>query len=72
MHGGNHAHVGLGPGICHRAVVVSNGFYDALVLGSGEGGKFMAWHLAKAGQRVAVIEDRYVGGSCQHDGVDAP
>lgn len=38
--------------------------YDALVLGSGEGGKFMAWHLAKAGQRVAVIEDRYIGGSC--------
>ncbi len=38
--------------------------YDALVVGSGEGGKFMAWHLAAAGQRVAVIEDRYVGGSC--------
>lgn len=38
--------------------------YDALVLGCGEGGKYMAWHLARAGERVAVIEDRYVGGSC--------
>jgi len=38
--------------------------FDALVLGSGEGGKCMAWHLAHAGQKVAVIEDRYIGGSC--------
>lgn len=37
---------------------------DALVLGSGEGGKYMAWHLAKAGQRVAVVERRWIGGSC--------
>ena len=29
--------------------------YDALVIGSGEGGKFLAWHLAKAGQRVALV-----------------
>lgn len=38
--------------------------YDALVLGCGEGGKYIAWHLARSGQRVVVIEDRYVGGSC--------
>ena len=38
--------------------------YDVLVLGSGEGGKFMAWHLARRGNRVAVIEDRFIGGSC--------
>ena len=38
--------------------------FDALVLGSGEGGKYLAWHLGKSGQRVAVIEERYVGGSC--------
>ncbi len=24
----------------------------------------MAWHLAKAGQRVAVVERRWIGGSC--------
>ena len=37
---------------------------DVLILGSGEGGKFLAWHLAKSGQRVAVVERRWIGGSC--------
>ncbi|SFV05526.1 Pyruvate/2-oxoglutarate dehydrogenase complex, dihydrolipoamide dehydrogenase (E3) component [Methylobacterium sp. 174MFSha1.1] len=38
--------------------------YDAVVIGSGEGGKFLAWDLAKAGQRVAVVERSWIGGSC--------
>jgi pyruvate/2-oxoglutarate dehydrogenase complex dihydrolipoamide dehydrogenase (E3) component len=38
--------------------------YDDLVLGSGAGGKLLAWHLASSGRRVAVVERRYVGGSC--------
>jgi pyruvate/2-oxoglutarate dehydrogenase complex dihydrolipoamide dehydrogenase (E3) component len=38
--------------------------YDAVVLGSGEAGKYMAWHLGAAGRRVVVVEQRYVGGSC--------
>lgn len=38
--------------------------YDILVLGSGEAGKFISWNLAKQGQNVAVIEQKYVGGSC--------
>ena len=38
--------------------------YDVVVLGSGEGGKFIAWSLAKQGKRVAVIERKYIGGSC--------
>jgi pyruvate/2-oxoglutarate dehydrogenase complex dihydrolipoamide dehydrogenase (E3) component len=38
--------------------------YDAIVIGSGEGGKYLAWHLAQAGQKVAVIERRWIGGSC--------
>ncbi len=38
--------------------------YDALVLGSGEGGKFLAWHLARSGKRTAVVERRWIGGSC--------
>src|SRR5580704_14701964 len=40
------------------------GHFDALVLGSGQGGNLLAWHLARSGQRVAVVERRYVGGSC--------
>ena len=38
--------------------------FDALILGSGQGGKQLAWHLARSGQRVAVVERRWVGGSC--------
>jgi pyruvate/2-oxoglutarate dehydrogenase complex dihydrolipoamide dehydrogenase (E3) component len=38
--------------------------YEDLVLGSGAGGKLLAWHLAGSGRRVAVVERRYIGGSC--------
>ena len=38
--------------------------FDALVLGSGPGGILLSWHLARSGQRVAVVERRYIGGSC--------
>lgn len=38
--------------------------YDLVVLGSGEAGKYLAWTLASERKRVAVIERRYVGGSC--------
>ncbi len=38
--------------------------YDVLVLGSGEGGKYIAWTAARQGKRAAVIERKYVGGSC--------
>jgi pyruvate/2-oxoglutarate dehydrogenase complex dihydrolipoamide dehydrogenase (E3) component len=37
---------------------------DMLVLGSGEAGTYPASHLAPAGQRTAVVERRWVGGSC--------
>ena len=38
--------------------------YDLLILGSGAGAKLLAWTFAGKGQRVAVIERKYVGGSC--------
>src|ERR1700755_2151843 len=38
--------------------------YDVVVLGSGEAGKYVAWHLASQGKRTAVVERRYLGGSC--------
>jgi pyruvate/2-oxoglutarate dehydrogenase complex dihydrolipoamide dehydrogenase (E3) component len=38
--------------------------YENVVLGSGAGGKLLAWHLASSGRRVAVVERRYIGGSC--------
>ncbi|HEV2100369.1 MAG TPA: mercuric reductase [Stellaceae bacterium] len=38
--------------------------FDALILGSGFGGKLLAWELAKSGRRTAVVERRWIGGSC--------
>ena len=38
--------------------------YDVVVLGSGEGGKYIAWTMARQGKRTALIERRYIGGSC--------
>src|SRR5436309_14313942 len=38
--------------------------YDLLVLGSGEAGKYIAWALARKRMKTAVIERKYVGGSC--------
>jgi pyruvate/2-oxoglutarate dehydrogenase complex dihydrolipoamide dehydrogenase (E3) component len=38
--------------------------YEALVLGSGAGGKLLAWHMARSGRRTAVVERKWVGGSC--------
>ena len=38
--------------------------YDLVILGSGTGGTVAAWTFAGKGQRVAVIERKYVGGSC--------
>ena len=38
--------------------------FEALILGSGFGGKLLAWHLAQSGRRTAVVERRWIGGSC--------
>src|SRR6516225_9319262 len=38
--------------------------YEVLVLGSGAGGKLLAWHLAGSGRRTAVVERKWIGGSC--------
>jgi pyruvate/2-oxoglutarate dehydrogenase complex dihydrolipoamide dehydrogenase (E3) component len=38
--------------------------YKNLIIGSGEGGKYLAWHLAAKGEKTVVVERRYIGGSC--------
>jgi len=38
--------------------------YDILILGSGGGGKLTAWHMAGSGRRTAVVERKWIGGSC--------
>src|SRR5260370_7553236 len=38
--------------------------YEILVLGSGEAGKWTAWTMADEGHRTAMVERRWLGGSC--------
>jgi pyruvate/2-oxoglutarate dehydrogenase complex dihydrolipoamide dehydrogenase (E3) component len=38
--------------------------FDIVILGGGTGGTVAAWTFAGEGRRVAVIERKYVGGSC--------
>jgi pyruvate/2-oxoglutarate dehydrogenase complex dihydrolipoamide dehydrogenase (E3) component len=38
--------------------------YDTISIGSGEGGKYVCWNRASAGKKTAVIEHKWLGGSC--------
>jgi pyruvate/2-oxoglutarate dehydrogenase complex dihydrolipoamide dehydrogenase (E3) component len=42
--------------------------YDAIVIGSGQGGTPLSMALAKAGMRTALIERQHVGGTCVNEG----
>ena len=42
--------------------------FDDVVLGAGQSGPFLAARLAAAGRRVALVEQRWLGGTCVNDG----
>jgi pyruvate/2-oxoglutarate dehydrogenase complex dihydrolipoamide dehydrogenase (E3) component len=42
--------------------------FDAIVIGSGQAGGPLAKKLALSGKKTALIERRYVGGTCVNDG----
>lgn len=42
--------------------------YDAIVIGAGQAGLPLAKKLANAGKKIALIERRWVGGTCVNDG----
>ncbi len=42
--------------------------YDAIVIGSGQGGNPLAAALAKRGERVALVESNQLGGTCINTG----
>jgi pyruvate/2-oxoglutarate dehydrogenase complex dihydrolipoamide dehydrogenase (E3) component len=42
--------------------------YDAIIIGTGQAGPYLAERLAKANQRVAVIERGAFGGTCVNNG----
>jgi pyruvate/2-oxoglutarate dehydrogenase complex dihydrolipoamide dehydrogenase (E3) component len=50
---------------CARELIMSQPeHFEMLIVGSGEGGKYLAWHMAKSGHRTAVVERKLIGGSC--------
>ncbi|KAG0647148.1 Reactive chlorine resistance A [Hyphodiscus hymeniophilus] len=42
--------------------------YDAIIIGSGQGGTPLAGAFAKAGHRTALIERTHIGGCCVNEG----
>ena len=42
--------------------------YDAIIIGAGQAGVPLAKKMAEAGKKTAIIEKRYVGGTCINDG----
>ena len=42
--------------------------FDALIIGSGQAGPFLAAKLVESGQKVALIEREHLGGTCVNDG----
>src|SRR5579863_4430355 len=42
--------------------------YDAIVIGSGQGGNPLSIAMAKAGMRTALVERKHVGGTCINEG----
>src|SRR5438874_4905989 len=42
--------------------------YDAIIIGAGQAGGPLARKLAEAGKKTAIIEKRWIGGTCVNDG----
>ncbi len=42
--------------------------YDAIVIGAGQAGGPLAKKLALAGKKTAIVEKRWIGGTCVNDG----
>ena len=47
---------------------MANEHYDAIVIGTSQGGRFLPVELAKAGQKVALVERDHLGGVCVNTG----
>src|SRR6201985_881879 len=45
-----------------------NKSYDAIIIGTGQAGPFLAIKMAKAGHKVAIIERHLFGGTCVNTG----
>jgi pyruvate/2-oxoglutarate dehydrogenase complex dihydrolipoamide dehydrogenase (E3) component len=45
-----------------------NKSYDAIIIGTGQSGPFLAMKMAKAGHKVAIVERHLFGGTCVNTG----
>jgi pyruvate/2-oxoglutarate dehydrogenase complex dihydrolipoamide dehydrogenase (E3) component len=57
-------HFSIGMQINGNETASSAQTYDVVILGGGTGSTIAAWTFASQGQSVAVIERKYIGGSC--------
>src|SRR5688572_20906728 len=48
--------------------MTENDRFDVLIMGAGQAGIPLAHGLAKAGKRVALVEEKHLGGSCVNYG----
>jgi pyruvate/2-oxoglutarate dehydrogenase complex dihydrolipoamide dehydrogenase (E3) component len=51
-----------------RRNALADQHYDAIVIGTSQGGRFLPVDLAKTGQRVALVERAQLGGVCVNTG----
>jgi pyruvate/2-oxoglutarate dehydrogenase complex dihydrolipoamide dehydrogenase (E3) component len=52
----------------HWSIMPESKSYDAIIIGSGQGGNPLAATLAKEGRKTAVIEATHIGGCCVNEG----
>src|SRR5438477_13209840 len=57
-----------GPSLAATLPGTSGEHYDAIVIGSGQGGTPLCQALAGAGMRTALVEREHVGGTCVNEG----
>jgi pyruvate/2-oxoglutarate dehydrogenase complex dihydrolipoamide dehydrogenase (E3) component len=65
------ARFALADGGCHDAgqrEAAMSKRYDAIIIGGGQSGPFLAVRLANAGRTVAMIEREHMGGTCVNNG----
>src|SRR6266852_7648516 len=53
---------------CPRTVMSAPSHYQAIVIGSGQGGTPLCRALAEAGLRTALVERSHIGGTCVNEG----
>jgi len=59
---------GRHPSPAREGTMAAEQSYGAMVIGAGQGGIPLSMVLARAGLRTAVVEERYLGGSCVNYG----